>query len=855
MSLKRFLLLGLAVLVILPAAALAWLIAGFNPNAYAPQITAAVQKATGRTLNFGGPIKMALSLTPTIEADNLTLSNPPGFTAPNLLSLSHIEAKIGLLPLLTHKLDIIKLVLVSPAITLQTNAAGQSDWDFSTPGPDNTASASTTPPASTNPYKIILESVEIQNAAITVQNPAGKPTTNMALADFTAKAASAAAPLSITAQAAYNGLPLTLTGTLGPIERLSGIGTGPWPADLTLTAANATASIKGAIAHPRTAQGYKFAVAATIPALEALAPALPPGLALPPIHNLSLAANIHDQGSTMPFIGDLSLKSGASDLSSLRPGLALQNLEIEMASLNTAPSIIAAGSINNIPLSLTGSTGAIARLLPAAWLPATAQPSPGNFAVNLTASAGDAKFTASGGIATPANLAGVAINLTAAIPDLSTLSPLAATPLPAWKNIAAQGTIIDPGGLGLARAAGLDSLTLTMDNAALGGDASVNFGPGFGAHPNVQIALKAQQINLDALRAAWPSPAATPSAPTAQAAPATSLLPTTKLPLATLNAYDADIQLAADSLIINNATYTALQTHATLQNGLLTINPLTAILPGGDVTATATLDASKSPAAATITLNAPALALSPFLKSLNLPNTAQGTINLQLNANATGNSPHDLAASLNGQLGLAAVNGIIDGTVLDAVLGTALRKIGLPESTIGAQGPVPVRCFAVRLDAQNGMGTIRALTLDSSRLQLQGGGHVNFGAETLGVILRPQIALGGGNQIGVPVEIAGSFTHPNPEIAPVGALQDAAKSALGLPVNLAQQAVGGNKIFGAIANTLGLGQGDVCPAVLSLARLGQPGPAAAMPATAPPGGAAGKIISGPQNLLNSLFNK
>lgn len=856
MTLKRILLLGVALIIILPAIAITWLIAGFNPNTYAPQIIATVQSVTGRTLTIGGPIKMALSLTPVIEADKLALSNPPGFADPNLLSISHIEAKIALLPLLTHQVDILKLVLVSPTINLQTNAAGQSDWDLSNPTNQPAASNTTTGTAtSTNPYRISLESVDIQNAAITLQNSAGKPTGAMELADFTAKAESASAPLTITAQAAYNSLPVTLTGTLGPIERLSGIGTGPWPVDLTFAAANATASIKGAIAHPRTAKGYALAVNAAIPALEAFAAVLPPGITLPPIHNLSLAAAIHDQGSTMPFIGNLSLKTGASDLSSFRTGLALQNLDIKMASLNTQPSITATGSINNMLLSLSGSTGAIAQLLNPAWFPSTAQPSTGNFDIDIKAAAGDAKFTATGGLATPANLAGVAINLTAAIPDLSALSPLAATALPAWKNIAAQGTIIDPDGLGLARAAGLDSLTLTMDNAAFGGDASVNFGPGFGAHPNVQIALKAQQINFDALRAAWPSTAATPSAPTAPSAPSTSLIPTTKLPLAALNAYNADIQLAADSLIINNATYTALQAHATLQNGLLTINPLTAILPGGDVTAAAALDASKDPAAATVTLNAPALALGPFLKSLNLPNTAQGTINLQLNANATGDSPHDLASTIRGQLGLASVNGMIDGTLLDAVFGTALRTVGLPESVIGVQGPVPVRCFAVRMDAQNGIGTIRALTLDSSRLQVQGGGHVDFGAENLGVILLPQIAISGGNQIGVPVEIAGSFSHPTTQVAPVSALHDAAKSALGLPVNLAQQVVGGNKLLGAIVNTLGLGGDDVCPAALALARLGQPGPAAAMPAVAPPGGAVGKVISGPQNLLNSLFNK
>jgi AsmA protein len=853
MTLKNILLLLLAVIIIVPAGLAAWFVTSFDPNAYAPQIEAAVQKATGRTLTLGGPIKMALSLTPSIETDNVTLSNPAGFADANLLSLTHLEAKILLLPLLTHKVDIIKLVLVNPTINLQTNASGQADWDFATPAPAAGSGSPAPPPAgASNPYKVILQSVDIQNAGIALKDPTGKTTAIMSLADFTAKADSASAPLNITAAASYNNIPLTITGTTGPVERFSGIGDGLWPVDLTLKAENATASIQGNILHPRSATGYNFTIHASIPALEAFQQALPAAIKLPPIHNFALAATVKDQGSTMPFIGNLSVKTGASDLSSFRPGLNLTSLDLEMASLNTQPSINATGTINNIPLTLTGSTGSLAQLLNPAWFPATAQPSPGSFPVSLQAAAGDAKFTASGGIATPASLSGVAVNLTAAIPDLSALSPLAGTPLPAWKNIQAQTSIIDPGGAGLAKAAGLDGLTLTMDNAALGGDASITFG----MRPDIQIALKGQQINLDALLAAMPSDNATPNAPKAPASQNGPMISTAKLPLDLLKNYDANIQLAADSMVVNKATYTAIQGQAVLQDGVLTINPLSGILPGGDVSATASLDANKDPAAAQWTLNAPALALGPFLKSLNLPNTAEGTMRVQMNANGNGDSPHDILASVNGQLGLASVNGIVDGQVLDALFGAALEAVHLPESVVGAQGPVPVRCFALRVEAQSGTGTIRTLTLDSSRLQVQGGGRLNFGNETLAVILRPQITIAGGNQIGVPVEISGSFTHPQTGVAPLGAIQDAAKSALGLPVNLAQQIVGNNNVLGDIASTLGLSGGDVCPAALSLGRLGQPGPAAAaLPAAGSKDGAVGKVLSGPRNLLDSLFGK
>jgi AsmA protein len=842
MTVKRILIIVLVLVVVLPVIAVTVFIAQFDPNSYAPALEAAVQSATGRQLTLGGPIKLALSLTPSIEVDDVSLSNPPGVPGA-FLTLDHLEARIALLPLLSHRADIIKLLLSGPNISLQKNAAGTGNWDFAPSAP--ATAPSSRGGTSSGGYKIALEAVEIQNGTLTVKKPQGGTTGVLAIADLTGTAESVSAPLTLAAQASYNNVPFTLNGVTGPVERFSGVGRGPWPVNLTLATKGATATVKGDISDPRTATGYNLSVNASIPALEALAPLLN-GVTLPPIHGITAAASISDQGSTLPAINNLSIKAATSDLSSLHAGLSLTALDIELPSLNQTLTFKANGSENAMPVSISGATGAPALVLNPAWLP-PASSAQGNFPLSVQAQAGDAKLSLTGALATPSAYAGAALALSITAPDLSRLSPLAGAALPAWKNLNVQANVIDPGGLGLTKSAGLDSLVLTMDNASLGGDASLYFG----SQPRLTLALKVQRINLDALLAAFPasSPPATPPA-TSTTPPNPYVVPTSKFPLQTLQSASADIQLSADKLIWKKATYTAIQGHAVLANGILTINPLTALLPGGSVAATATLDATKDPAAAAVTINAPALALGPFLKSLNLPDTAEGTMQARLNASGTGDSPHDIMATVNGQLGLAMVNGIIDGTVLDRLFGAVLRTVDLPENLVGAQGPVAVRCFALRMDASNGTGTIRALTLDSSRLLMQGGGGLNFGNETLGVILRPQLQVIG-NGIGVPVEVSGTFANPTTSVAPLGALQEAAKTALGLPVSLAQQVVGSGTVLGNIVGALGGGGGDTCPTALSLGRLGNPGPEPA--AITPTQGLAPRIISGPKNLLNSLF--
>jgi len=845
----------------LPALAVAIFRLTFDPNAYAPDLTAAIESATGRQLTIGSRISIGLSFTPTIEADNVSLANPPGFAEADFLTLRHVEARIALFPLFSHRVDIQRLVLNGPVVVLETNPSGQADWDFSkaatAPAPDGAGAPA--PPALRHHYKITLESVEIQSGQLIVKNAKGAQTGALTLADLTGAADSASTPLNLNANASYNGVPFTVTGRLGPIERFSGIGSGPWPVDLSLAATGATATINGTFAHPREAAGYDLAVTAAVPTLSLLQPVVP--FALPPMQNLTAAAHLTDQNATLPAISTLFIKAGAADLSAFRPGLTLQNLDIEMPSLTQPLTIDIAATQNNAPISVTGSVGAVAALLNPAWLP----PAPPNgnpqatpiYPVNLTAQADGAKLAITGGAATPNGLAGVALGINATIPDFSALTPLAGFPLPAWKHISVQTTLIDPGGLGLMKAAGLDSLTLSMDNAALGGDASLYFG----AQPKLDVSVKAQTVNVDALRAAMPVAAAAPAGPAAaaaQAAPADFTQSTTPLPVKLMQAASADVQLSADTLVLDHATYTALETHAVLANGVLTVSPFTAILPGGGVSANGSIDVTKTPPAETVTIDAPAIALAPFLDAVGLPDDASGTIQARLNASGSGLSAHDFFAGINGELGLAAVNGVVDGTVLDDLFGAVVRVVDLPEDIVGAQGPVPVRCFALRMDAADGTGTIRALTLDSSRLLVQGGGSVNFGDETLGVIIRPQLRIAGA-ELGVPVKLGGTFEDPTTSVATLGALREAGKTALGLPVTIVQD-VKSDTVLGQIVNGLGLSGAvskatpDVCPAALALGRLGVPGPAAESPAAQSNAAGSGKI-SGPQSLLNVLLGK
>ncbi|OYV80998.1 MAG: membrane assembly protein AsmA, partial [Acidiphilium sp. 21-68-69] len=344
-----------------------------------------------------------------------------------------------------------------------------------------------------------------------------------------------------------------------------------------------------------------------------------------------------------------------------------------------------------------------------------------------------------GGMASPSKLAGVAMKLSATIPNLAKLSDLAGTPLPAWTNIGISGLLTDPGGQSLTRAVALNSLAVSATQGQFGGAFSLTIG----SRPDLQAVIHASRIDLSALlRAARPpSPAATApgAAPASQTTPAPSPAPASanpaaNLPFNLLRAADGNVELTIDKLTYAGADYRALSAHALLRNGVLTVRPISGELPGGPVSGALMVNATSNPPSIRLVEQAPAFRLGPLLRLLGEPGSASATVQLYANLAGAGSTPHDIAATLNGALGISTVNGEIDGALLDHLLATA----GLPAGLAGAQGPVQLRCFATRIDAADGLARIRALTLDSSRLFMTGGGSVNLATEGLNVVLKPQ---------------------------------------------------------------------------------------------------------------------
>lgn len=701
----RTLLIVLAAVILLPVLAVVSLVTLFDADAAKPRIIAAVREATGRELVIAGPIRLVLALHPSVALTDVTLSNPPGFSRPQMATLKRLDLQLALLPLLSRRIEVDRLVFKGADILLETDAKGQGNWQLA-PSPAATPSTVPSQPqlsSARTSGAFRIDKVVVEDSRI-----------------------------------AYRG-----AGMAAP---------------------------------------------------EVLA-----------IRNLTLTAN----GSDQPF------------------------------------KVVMAADALGAPFTLSGNVGPLAALLGNAGHPVT---------LDLAVATEGASMLLAGSIADPVRLAGVDLRVKAAIPDLAALSGLARTKLPALRGISVDGKLADLAGKpGLSTGFRLHDLRVAFAQGQFDGE--VTLAPG--SSPLLHGKLQVARIDADALLAAAPigsppagsatSPTQGPSPDPGAATPAPEpprLIPDREWPLGMLRVADADLTLAIGEVIRGGIVYRDIAGHVLLRSGALRLDPFSAILPGGPAQFTLSVDAAKPTPPVAITISAPSLSLAPLLTAFRLPSYGQGNLWVNADLRGVGRSAHQLAATLDGSIGLSMENAQIDAKVLGDLL-KGLNVLGN-----GKAGLIALRCLAVRMEARNGAATLRTLLLDTAPAHISGSGGLNLGQETLAIRAQTTIRMGD-TAIAAPIEIGGTFLAPRLKV-------DTAAPLAGLAAGAA-----GNNPFGIIIGRLGLDQfapgatGQSCANGLAIAHGETPPPE---PAAGPQGQSPGAPPAqpaikppNPADLLRQLF--
>ena len=578
-------------------------------------------------------------------------------------------------------------------------------------------------------------------------------------------------PVTINVRATLADTPVTLAATVGVpgVLLTPGQPAAPVPLDLTVQAANASLTVKGTVAHPESLSGADLVVGAAIPDLSALS---------------ALAHRRLPAVTQIAFQGHLTDATGG-----FRHGATFRAMTLTTAEGDLSGDI---GVVAGSPSGLTGTLHAdhidADALLAAAGKPVTSpsQAASGGSAPGTTGAPppiiGGAQAPGTGG--GPALATSGAPSAATSVPSASTTAPSAATTVPSAATSAPSAATSVP------------SASASVPSAPNGTPTAAAIG-------------------------ATPPAASPPPAP--RPATAGRLFPETPIPFGLLRQANADLTLSVGDLETGGSDYRSIDLHLILQDGKLTLAPLSADLPGGRLDASLSVDATASPPAVALTLHAPGLEVAPLLAAAGLPGHTAGKLEVYADLRGTGGSPHAIAAGLDGSLGLAMQNGTIDTQLLERLLGRLLQKANLP-GLPSHGGSSDLRCFALRADMQQGVAELRALDLNSSVLSMDGTGSVNLGEETLALQLRPQGRLGG-TIIVVPLRVTGPIRSPGVKVNALGAAgSNVGTGTAGVigsatPLGLLGAMLGGGKLLDG-------GSADSCAGPLAVAR-GQPMPAAA----------------------------
>ena len=166
---RIFKILGIAVGAIVLLLVIVVLAVGllFDPNDYKDDITAAVQNATGRQLTLDGDLELALFPTIRIAVGAASLSNAPGFGAEPMARIGSAELRVGLLPLLTQRIEISRAQLQGLELNLARNRSGANNWqDLGGGAPAAPAPATEGGEGTSVNFNLGVDAVEVEDAHI-----------------------------------------------------------------------------------------------------------------------------------------------------------------------------------------------------------------------------------------------------------------------------------------------------------------------------------------------------------------------------------------------------------------------------------------------------------------------------------------------------------------------------------------------------------------------------------------------------------------------------------------------------------------------------------------------------------------
>ncbi|MFZ0240379.1 MAG: AsmA family protein [Desulfobacterales bacterium] len=219
---------------------------------YKPLLEKKVSEMTGRPFEVRGDVQLSFFPFVGVSFADLHLGNPPEFEARDFVAIKSFDVRVKVWPLLARDVQVKRLVVNEPQITLIKNKQGRGNWEFNSQNSVKSTPPGPPPPATEKsagelPIRsLTVGDFSVSNGSVVWIDKASDTRNTIENLDVKVTDLSFDRPIKLMLSARMDDQPLAVNGSIGPVGRQPG--KDPISLDLEIKAVSELAlAVKGRI--------------------------------------------------------------------------------------------------------------------------------------------------------------------------------------------------------------------------------------------------------------------------------------------------------------------------------------------------------------------------------------------------------------------------------------------------------------------------------------------------------------------------------------------------------------------------------------------------------------------------------
>jgi uncharacterized protein involved in outer membrane biogenesis len=236
------------------------------------------------------------------------------------------------------------------------------------------------------------------------------------------------------------------------------------------------------------------------------------------------------------------------------------------------------------------------------------------------------------------------------------------------------------------------------------------------------------------------------------------LLPDADLQVNRVRGMDADVTYRAGAVTAPKVPMKEVSFHVVLDNGRLTIDPLSFALDHGRFAGNVHIDARAEIPETSIDMRIDDVDLSQFKTAAMKTPPLSGSLIGRLKVHGFGHSVHKLASTADGVMSFIIPDGEINEAMAELTGINVTRGLGLLLAK--NETKTSIRCGVVDFRAQKGEMNAKTMFIDTTDVLITGRGDISLNSEALNVALQGNPKKLRLTRVRAPITVKGTLAHP-----------------------------------------------------------------------------------------------